>query len=323
MQETSQTEREPVDFRHLIHVAGGTLAGDSAFRRALAVADLAGAKLDIAVPIGEARPADTEVLGLSRQELGDLVSRHYTEKLGEELAPFREEGRSLDIRILPGRPEVAIARDVVDRDLDLVVKLSGAGDKRGGRLAGLDQKLVRSCPCPVWIERPDASEEVRRILVPVDVDPTEHGRRQLARSVMDVALSLATLFDSEVDVLHAWSPYGEVELRGGLVQMAGAQVDAYVREVRESHARRLEELVEDLEASTTVRPHLMKGLPQHVIPPFAEETGPDLIVMGTVARSGVRGFLIGNTAESVLKQVDTGLLFVKPPGFTVPFPVGE
>lgn len=312
-----------MDFRHLIHVAGETLVGDSAFRRALAVADLAGAKLDIAVPIGETPPADPDVLGLSREELGDLVSRHYAEKLGEELAPYREKGRAFDIRILPGRPEVAIARDVVDRDLDLVVKLSRAGDERGGRLAGLDQKLVRSCPCPVWIERPNASEEVRRILAPVDVDPKEHGRRQLARSVMDVVLSLATLFDAEVDVLHAWSPYGEVELRGALIQMDGAQVDAYVREVRESHATRLEELVEDFEASTTVRPHLMKGLPQHVIPRFAEETGPDLIVMGTVARSGVRGFLIGNTAESVLKQVDTGLLFVKPPGFTAPFPLGE
>ncbi len=34
----------------MIHVAGETLAGDSAFRRALAISDLAGAELDIAVP---------------------------------------------------------------------------------------------------------------------------------------------------------------------------------------------------------------------------------------------------------------------------------
>ena len=42
--------------------------------------------------------------------------------------------------------------------------------------------------------------------------------------------------------------------------------------------------------------------------------GVDLIVMGTVARSGISGALMGNTAESVLDRIGCAVLAVKPSG---------
>ena len=44
----------------------------------------------------------------------------------------------------------------------------------------------------------------------------------------------------------------------------------------------------------------------------------DLVVMGTVARTGIAGLLIGNTAEAILEQVQCSVLAVKPPGFVSP-----
>lgn len=44
----------------------------------------------------------------------------------------------------------------------------------------------------------------------------------------------------------------------------------------------------------------------------------ELIVMGTVSRSGIAGLLIGNTAEKVLRQVDSSVLAIKPEGFVTP-----
>ena len=40
--------------------------------------------------------------------------------------------------------------------------------------------------------------------------------------------------------------------------------------------------------------------------------------MGTVCRTGIAGFFIGNTAESILQQVDCSVLTVKPDGFVSP-----
>lgn len=42
------------------------------------------------------------------------------------------------------------------------------------------------------------------------------------------------------------------------------------------------------------------------------------LVMGTVCRTGVAGFFIGNTAETVLTQVDCSVLSVKPERFVTP-----
>ena len=49
-----------------------------------------------------------------------------------------------------------------------------------------------------------------------------------------------------------------------------------------------------------------------------EETGADLVVMGTVARTGVPGFFIGNTAERIVSRLRCSALTVKPGEFHTP-----
>ncbi|MGB7033464.1 MAG: universal stress protein, partial [Syntrophobacteria bacterium] len=39
---------------------------------------------------------------------------------------------------------------------------------------------------------------------------------------------------------------------------------------------------------------------------------------GTLSRTGVAGFLIGNTAEKILNKVDCAVLAVKPDEFVTP-----
>ena len=40
--------------------------------------------------------------------------------------------------------------------------------------------------------------------------------------------------------------------------------------------------------------------------------------MGTLARTGVAGLFIGNTAETILEQLTCSVLAIKPPGFVSP-----
>ncbi len=42
------------------------------------------------------------------------------------------------------------------------------------------------------------------------------------------------------------------------------------------------------------------------------------VVMGAVARTGIPGFIMGNTAETILNQIGCSVLAVKPPGFVTP-----
>ena len=54
---------------------------------------------------------------------------------------------------------------------------------------------------------------------------------------------------------------------------------------------------------------------------MAKQLAADVIVMGTVARTGVPGFIMGNTAETILNQIDCSVLAIKPPGFETPVAV--
>jgi nucleotide-binding universal stress UspA family protein len=62
----------------------------------------------------------------------------------------------------------------------------------------------------------------------------------------------------------------------------------------------------------------LKGDPRKTIPEFTNEIKADLVVMGTVARTGLSGFFMGNTAETILNQLNCSVLAIKPPGFVTP-----
>lgn len=60
-----------------------------------------------------------------------------------------------------------------------------------------------------------------------------------------------------------------------------------------------------------------------MIPAITRAQRIDLLVMGTVGRTGIPGFFIGNTADSVLRQVDCSVLAIKPDGFHTPIKIDE
>jgi nucleotide-binding universal stress UspA family protein len=66
------------------------------------------------------------------------------------------------------------------------------------------------------------------------------------------------------------------------------------------------------------RIHLVKGSAAAVIPRLVLRKKIDVLVMGTVCRTGVAGFLMGNTAERVLGNVKCSVLTLKPDGFVTP-----
>ena len=69
--------------------------------------------------------------------------------------------------------------------------------------------------------------------------------------------------------------------------------------------------------------HLVKGLARKEIATLAKRIEADLVVMGTVARTGVPGFIMGNTAETILNKIDCSVLAIKPPGFVTPVMLEE
>jgi nucleotide-binding universal stress UspA family protein len=134
-----------------------------------------------------------------------------------------------------------------------------------------------------------------------------------------LATSLAKLEQSELHVIHAWDLRSEGILRGAILAMSKKEVDRLVRQTRKMHKEWLDGLLEAYALGNVKHQvHLLKGEAGELISALAKKKRAELIVMGTVSRTGIRGFFIGNTAEKVLSQVGCSVLTVKPDRFITP-----
>ncbi len=68
--------------------------------------------------------------------------------------------------------------------------------------------------------------------------------------------------------------------------------------------------------------HFLIEPPDFAIMNYIEQHDIDLLVMGTVGRAGISGFITGNTAERLLPRIPCSLLAVKPPDFKSPVSLG-
>lgn len=56
---------------------------------------------------------------------------------------------------------------------------------------------------------------------------------------------------------------------------------------------------------------------------MAKQLAADVIGLETVARTGITGFIMDNTAETILDQIECSVLAIKPPGFQTPVTVSD
>ena len=216
---------------------------------------------------------------------------------------------------------------MLGNDHDLIIKCAeDAGDLRGMLFGSTDMHLMRKCPCPVWIIKPMEHHKYCRILAAVDQDSEEPVTDVLNRQILEMSTSLALAEFSEAHIVHAWDVVGEDIFRSVRSGLSDAEVDAMVEEEASVRRRWLEVLVKTYgsQADTNAidiletQLHVIKGHAKYVVPAIAHELAVDLVVMGTVARTGIAGFFMGNTAESILAQLDCSVLTIKPPGFISP-----
>jgi nucleotide-binding universal stress UspA family protein len=185
--------------------------------------------------------------------------------------------------------------------------------------------------------KPQVGESYDHILAAVDVDdsyPPEElkTRKTLNETILQLAGSLAVSEFAELHVAHAWHVIEESALRdSAFMKIAEHEVDTHVEKVRQHHAQLLDTLMQSIrlelgqDAIDFIKPrlHMPKGSARKEIPELARQLQIDCVVMGTVARTGIAGFFIGNTAENILDQLDCSILAVKPPGFVTPVTLEE
>ena len=246
------------------------------------------------------------------------VIRFHETRLHQITQPLLNEGLDLTATVLTGTGFIETIRQVLDNDYDLVLKGAHRGPDRP-YLRAPDLHLLRKCPCPVWILNGEAPAQSRRMLAAVDPDPEDRVRDGLNRTVMELATSLARHDDAKLDVLNAWHVAEESTLRHGLVQIPEHEIEAILVQEEARSSQGFKHLTAEFaDFADLMRPLHLKGVAADVVPEHVESEGIDTLVMGTLGRTGIAGFFIGNTAETILNRVSCSVIAVKPEGFVTP-----
>lgn len=312
-------------FKRILFLADGAPGEKAALKRAVGLARDNGATLTVTEVSPEPPPVLPAFRGeLTRKELGSVLSEEGRRHLQRLITSLSAEDVKVKTKLLVGTPFVEVVREVIKGKHDLVITAAEEEKSATAMLFGsTDLHLMRKCPCPVWIMKSSRRQRYARILAAVDTSAEDKVEEGLNRLILDLAVSLAQLEESELDIVHAWSLYAERALRSRHI-LPQPEINRMVEQTREQHQRRLEALLGHYpHAELKTHVHLVKGEPGEVIPQVAEERRAELIVMGTVARTGIPGFFIGNTAERVLSSVDCSVLAVKPKGFVAPVALGD
>lgn len=165
-----------------------------------------------------------------------------------------------------------------------------------------DWKLLRHCPCPVLIVKSAVSWEGGGILAAIDAGNEDISHRLLHAGIVGHGYDIARMTGGALHLMSA-HPCAQ-QLAGDPVY----QVKESIRSLYVEHCKALQAEfgIED------VRLHIEEGPAESLIPAIARRFEVALCVIGSVARSGLSGALIGNTAETVLDSLDCDVLVLKP-----------
>jgi nucleotide-binding universal stress UspA family protein len=317
-------------FSNILYVAEPGVAQAAAMARAVSLAQNNQALLTVIavlppITAGIGMPPGGPITAQLRQHLVD----EQRKALEELVAPYREQ-LAITIELLEGKLYLEAIRAVLRKGYDLLIK-PAENPATVQRLFGSDDMhLLRKCPCPVWLMKPGENPNYANIVAAVDFDPWEADTigQPLNRQVVELAASLALSDFTTLHLVHAWDAFAEETIKSWSDQPAD-DIMEYVKTERSHHQAGLERVAQMLRGQIgkqaydylSPRLHLPKGSARRVIPELARDVQADLVVMGTVARTGIPGLIIGNTAEAILDQLTCSVLAVKPPGFVSPVTV--
>ncbi len=302
-------------FKNILVVLSTAFTDDRALKRAVRLASDNAARLTVAYCLKDAE-GEGEI-----HQLRDEIALGIRERLESIVEAPRKQGLIIETRVLVGRAFLEIIKQVLRNGHDLVMKTAQKTGHAVQILFGsTDLHLMRKCPCPVWMISPKQGESIGSILAAVDPETTESEKKALNMTVMELATSLSILEECSLHVVHAWSiPYEDTLLHSPFLRVSHSDAAKQIDEIVMRHRKSLDKLVAEFShVAPEMHVHFIKGLPWEVIASLAKEKGVEIVVMGTVCRSGLAGLIMGNTAEEMLQLLDCSVLAIKPRGFVSP-----
>jgi universal stress protein E len=305
----------------VLSVVDPTTDDQPALRRAALLAKHAEAELELLVCyyneyLSGDRLFDSPSLEKARSEVIANQEKHL-EALAE---PLRKSGivvtttANWDHPLYEGivRHAVASGADIVFKDTHHHSAVTRA------LLTNTDWNLIRTCPMPLWLVKPNDLAEISVIVAAIDPMNQHDKPAALDDEILQISKMLGEKVGGDVHAFHSYDPR---------IAVATATANAYIpvslpfdeieQQMHEDHQKRFIEIT-SFHGLEDDKAHLVAGLTHEELPLMAQHLKADVVVMGAVARNRWKRLFIGATAERTLENLPCDLLIVKPDWFQTP-----
>jgi nucleotide-binding universal stress UspA family protein len=294
------------NFRKLFVAIDFSPGSDEALRRANERAASTGAQLAVCHIVPNELRSNLLFPQISRiaalkfplevKDIAKAASARVTEITGRSQGEF-------ELIIDDGTPQALILSRAEQWLADLIIMGSHGQTSAADELLGsVTSSVIRHAHCPVLIARP--SEGTRCIIAGTDFsDP--------ALPALKAAAEEAKRVRGELTVVHSldlvWSPaaYPAMAFGGAAFNISADQI----KELEVIATQRLEECLKELNVSGETL--VTTGPAGTALIEVASERKADLMVVGTIGRTGLRRALLGSVAETVAKGVPCSVLIVR------------
>jgi universal stress protein E len=247
------------------------------------------------------------------REIG-LKIRQAQEEMIEELAEdAREDGVTVTTDVLVERP---VADAVLARALDTNPRFVMKGTHyhsiaERAIMVDTDWQLIRTCPYPLWLVKAGDFQEEPFIVAAVD--PThEHDKPAvLDKAIVEAARSVSGPAGGDLHLLHTYQRLigigSEANKTFKAIKLPINEID---ERMQKEHRDALDAFAEQY-GFDKKHVHQLPGRTREILPTFARAHNADLVVMGALARWGIKRMVIGSTTERVLDHLPCDVLIVR------------
>ena len=219
-------------------------------------------------------------------------------RIETEVERLKALGITTEILLREEEPYRAILAAADEKQANIIVVGKHESSRRS-HLGSVARALIHHSPRPVWAVQPGTRPAPECILAATDLS-------KVGVDVLSYANTIATPAKSELNVVHSYSVGMDVQMHP-----EPGDREALAKKAKDDVLAQLQEA--GLPAETAV--HVGQDTPASAILALDESLRPDLVVLGSVSRGGLPGFLIGNTAEALVSRLSSSLLTIKPEDF--------
>ncbi|MGJ8692522.1 MAG: universal stress protein [Thalassotalea sp.] len=208
--------------------------------------------------------------------------------------------------------EVVVSDNIADwvinrcgqKTVDLVIK----GGHRSETLFHIpsDWQLIRHLHCPILIASHIKWKDKANILLAVDLSTAESNHQQLNSLILDWGETWAQVTHNQLHAMYS------IPVAKPLLEFDVVDKHAVMQKKGPAAKEKMQELLARFDMNSVID-HITVGPPDSSILHQANELHSSLVILGSVARKGISGLLLGNTAEKVLHHLRTDCLIIKLP----------